>query len=192
MKKNFELSGQAFDNLLDWLASDRDEAGQKYEQIRAGLIKFFRFRGCSGAADLADETINRVAQKIETLTLDENVKALTIFYGFASNIYMEYVTQSKMRELPYESNTLRQNERFADIESDEDNLHACLENCLKKLAAEESELVIRYYSEEKQARISLREDLARRMKMSMGALHTKVYRIRNTLKPCLQDCLDGK
>ena len=61
MKKNWVLSQKAFDDLLDWLASNREQAGHKYEAIRRRLITIFTGRGCCDAEDLADETMNRVA-----------------------------------------------------------------------------------------------------------------------------------
>ena len=44
MKKNWELSQEAFDALLIWLDSDREQAALKYERIRGGLIKIFTGR----------------------------------------------------------------------------------------------------------------------------------------------------
>jgi hypothetical protein len=52
MNKNWVLSQEAFDALLDWLDPDREQAGIKYEQIRLRLIKIFTGRGCSDAEDL--------------------------------------------------------------------------------------------------------------------------------------------
>ena len=67
MNKNWSLSQEAFDALLDWLDSDREQAGIKYEQIRSRLIKIFTGRGCIGPEDLADETINRVTRKLKEI-----------------------------------------------------------------------------------------------------------------------------
>jgi hypothetical protein len=46
MNKDWELSQEAFDALLDWLDSDREQAALKYETIRRSLIKIFTGRGC--------------------------------------------------------------------------------------------------------------------------------------------------
>src|SRR5947209_6617862 len=37
----------SFDRLLAWLNPDREQAGQRYEEIRRRLIKIFARRGCS-------------------------------------------------------------------------------------------------------------------------------------------------
>ena len=192
MKKYFELSQQDFDNLLDWLASDREEAGEKYEEIREGLIRFFRFRGCSDAAALADETINRVATKISTFTFDSQVKIISIFYGFASNIYLEYISRRKKREIEYEPNLSIGSTKPASPENSDDDIYECLESCLGKLEVEENELVVTYYSKEKSARLALRKELANMMNLRVGALHTRIYRIRHVLKLCIEECLHEK
>ena len=70
MKKHSEITQKDFEGLLDWLAPDREEAGKKYEEIRDGLIRFFRFKGCNDPEFLADETINRVASKILTFMVN--------------------------------------------------------------------------------------------------------------------------
>lgn len=192
MKKVLELNQHDFDNLLDWLAPNRAEAGEKYEQIRAGLVRFFRFRGCSDPTILADETINRVASRVNTLTFDNQVKVISIFYGFASKIYLEYISQTKKRELQFEPNLPIRDQGESAYDNPEADVYECLERCLGKLEGEENELVLRYYSEEKSARFALRRELASMLHLRVGALHTKVYRIRNVLKLCIEECLNEK
>jgi hypothetical protein len=67
MHKDWFLSQEAFDSLLEWLDSDREQAAMKYEDIRKRLIKIFTGRGCAEAEDLTDETINRVISKLGEL-----------------------------------------------------------------------------------------------------------------------------
>ena len=45
MRTNTEITQEDLVRLLRWLAPDEEEAAQKYEEIRKGLIKFFHFRG---------------------------------------------------------------------------------------------------------------------------------------------------
>jgi len=66
MKKDLALTQESFDKLLAWLDADREQAGQKYEEIRRELIRYFLIRGYySQSEELADETINRVAQNLD-------------------------------------------------------------------------------------------------------------------------------
>ena len=79
MNKNWSLSQEAFDALLDWLDSDREQAGIKYEQIRSRLIKIFTGRGCVDPEDLADETINRVTRKLKEIQERIYRRSRTVF-----------------------------------------------------------------------------------------------------------------
>ena len=64
MRTDVGLTKEEFDELLSWLDTDPDRAGEKYEAIRHRLITIFLNRQCYEAEDLADETINRVAKKV--------------------------------------------------------------------------------------------------------------------------------
>jgi len=58
-----DLKSADFEVLLQRLDSDRECAGEKYEDIRRKLIRFFRWNDCFPGDDLADQTFDRVAQK---------------------------------------------------------------------------------------------------------------------------------
>lgn len=182
------LIGKDFENLLGWLSSDREQAGKIYEEIREGLIRYFRFRGCPEADVLADETLNRVAGKVSDLTKNENVETITIFYGFAKNIYLEYRTRRR-KEVEFnptlDYGRASSNNHF----SLDDVRHRCLEKCLKALPPTDSDLIIQYYSEDKIAKIKLRQKLADELDLKAGTLHTKTHRIRLNLKKCIHKCL---
>jgi DNA-directed RNA polymerase specialized sigma24 family protein len=188
MKKDFTLTQEDFDALLNWLSENREEAGKKYEKIRNGLIRFFRFRGCADPYSLADETINRVALKLSTFDTSKNVKTITYFYGFASNVYLEYIRSPKNMEVQIESEYFSSLKNFrAPAESNKQ--YDCLEDCLTKLPQEESSLVIQYYGLNKNERFERRKKMAEAMNLKIPALHTKVYRIRSVLRECIEDCL---
>ena len=53
-----ELNRAEFENLLTWLSPNKQEAGQKYENIRQKLFKFFDWRGCFAAEECTDQTID--------------------------------------------------------------------------------------------------------------------------------------
>lgn len=192
MKKDFALTQQDFEALLGWLSADRDEAGVLYEKIREGLIRFFRFRGCADPATLADETINRVALKVTSFDASKDVKTITYFYGFASNVFLEYARTAKKREvsLNAEDYSPLRNLRAAD---DAPNVECdCLEECLTKLPREESALVVNYYGKDKSEKFEMRRKLADALNLKMPALHTKVFRIRSVLRECVEKCLKKK
>src|SRR5260370_41876259 len=51
--------------LLDRLDADRERAGEKYEDLRRTLNRFFEWRGAPFPEEHADETFNRVARKLD-------------------------------------------------------------------------------------------------------------------------------
>lgn len=193
MKKDFGLTQEHFNNLLSWLSPDQNEAAQKYEEIRKGLIRFFLFKGCGDPEMLADETISRIAAKVLTFNADKGVKTITYFYGFASNIYLEYVSQLKKREVQFQPGLLLKNTQTHDPgANNEDETYDCLEDCLRKLAPEESKMVLEYYSKDKSAKLESRKQMADSLSLRPGTLHTKIHRIRNSLKKCIEECLHKK
>src|SRR5262245_14742423 len=78
-----------FDELLDWLDRDREAAAQKYETIRAGLIRVFIFNGFCDAEDLADVTINRVMRRLPTIKEGYVGEPIRYFYGVSRYIIRE-------------------------------------------------------------------------------------------------------
>src|SRR5437868_5161996 len=86
-KKDWTLTREAFEQLLAALDPDRERAGLRYENIRRKLIEFFEARGSNSPADNADETINRVARRLDE---GERVQDLSAyFYGVARLLLKE-------------------------------------------------------------------------------------------------------
>ena len=55
------------DDLLGWLAANREIAARKYETIRSGLIRVFVVCRVNMAEDLADEVINSASRSIRQI-----------------------------------------------------------------------------------------------------------------------------
>lgn len=191
MKKNLQITPEDFQNLLGWFSDDVEKAGEKYEEIRCGLIRFFRLRGCNEPESLTDETINRVAVKLSAVEFDENFKMNAYFYAFASNILLEHAAQ-KGKIAFVEINDEFSDERVINSEKNSELKLDCLDTCLARLPAEESNLVLQYYSKNKREKTELRTSLAEEMNLKVGALHTRVHRIRLTLRNCVEKCLAKK
>lgn len=180
MKKEWFLNPENFDALLLWLNPDREQAGQKYEEIRRWLIKIFTCRGCYEPEDLADETINRVVKRLKDIEAGFTGDPSRYFYGVASKVHLEYVRRKPVPPSP----PPRQ-------DSDElEREYECLERCIERLTPENRELVTQYYQEEKRAKIDHRKRLAERLGIALNALRIRVHRIRVTLQQCVQDCLE--
>ena len=65
LKKNWTLNPQAFRQFLNWLDQGVDSHGERYLEIRRRLAHYFDRRNCLSSEELADETLNRVARKLE-------------------------------------------------------------------------------------------------------------------------------
>lgn len=182
MKKQSELMPENFNDLLNWFSADREIAGEKYEEIRNGLIRFFYFKGCAEAEELADETINRVAKKLQVLDLSNNVKPINLFYGFASKIYLEYFNRIKKSEIEFNPDL------HSLPPSSENTRQKCLEHCLTKLPDNGGDLIVEYFTFEKAKKTEHRRQLAEKLQMEMGAFHTKIHRLKTILRQCIEKC----
>src|SRR5690348_4141461 len=110
MNKDWVLSQEAFDALLDWLDSDREQAGIKYEEIRERLIKIFTGRGCVDAEDLADETINRVTKRLSEIRKEFKGDPARYFFGVANMVFKEYMRRKPPQPSPFPPSDSRQAE----------------------------------------------------------------------------------
>jgi DNA-directed RNA polymerase specialized sigma24 family protein len=187
MKHSYDLGQTQFDALLDLLSPNREEAGQKYVQIRSGLVRFFDFRGCIDADSLADEAINRGAIKLQNFDASKDVQLSSYFYGFALNILKEDRRRTG-REL---SVVGRMNATINVPDNDQEQAReTCLEMCLDELPREESALVLEYYSLDRIAKVELRRKICDRLDCRPSALYTRISRIRSSLKVCIDGCLN--
>lgn len=176
--RGWVLTQEAFDSLLGWLAPDRERAAKRYEEIRRRLIRFFVGRKCADADDLADETLNRVARKVQEGLVYVGDTA-PYFYGVAHNVYLEYVRKKPAVPPPPPPRP------SAEVERE----HACLDQCLQTLPDRSRELIREFYQEEKRAKIEHRKRLAARLGITTNALCIKAHRIRVALLECVQQCL---
>ena len=177
------LTKAQFDTLLGWLDEDREAAALKYERIRLRLIKVFACRGCNEAESLADETIDRVAAKVDWLTANYVGDPTLYFYGVAQNVFKEYLRKPRLDHLPEPA-------RETGKSDEDEREYVCLDNCMEHLPGENSNLVMKYYEGEKQTRISNRKRLAAELGITLDALRIRAHRIRGELRNCVLHCLD--
>ncbi len=191
MKKEWVLTQDAFDTLLDWLDSDRDRAGRKYESIRLRLIKIFTCRGCHEAEELADETINRVIARVVKLASGYEGDPALYFYGVSQKVHLEYLRKAHSQpiNLPFATEG-SQITQAIDLTSDIEPEYECLERCLEHLPADNRKLVLEYYQQEKHAKIEHRKLLATELGIAVNALRIRAHRIRLVLQQCVRDCIE--
>src|SRR6266849_1783771 len=186
-----EISSGDFERLLQRLAPERTCAGEKYEELRCALIQFFEWNSCIQAEDLADQTLNRVARRLEK----EEIHDIGAFaLGVARNIRHE--AQNKTRrliaisELPDQGTSLPNDtntEREIQCLIDRKRQIGCLDMCLQRLPARERELFLGYHTP-KGNPSSARQKLAADWGLTIGALRIKIIRLRERVQKCTQRC----
>jgi hypothetical protein len=65
---------------------DREQAGERYEQIRRTLVIFFRCDGCPSADEAVDETIDRVFGTWETSKWAISRRSVGLARGVAAGV----------------------------------------------------------------------------------------------------------
>jgi len=174
------LSQEAFDALLDWLDSDREQAGIKYEDIRGRLIKIFTGRSCVEAEDLADETINRVISRLSTIREEFTGDRARYFFGVANKVYLEYMRRKPPQPPPFPPPDSNQ----VELE------YRCLEHCIDSLSEENRHLLLKYYGAEGRLKIDQRRQLSEELGIAPNALRIRAYRIRLGLQECVEKCIE--
>jgi len=180
-RKYHVLSQEDFDRLLTWLDEDRERAGLAYEQIRRRLTTIFAARACPVPEELADETIDRVARRVADIAAGYEGEKAKYFFGVANNVHHEYLK----RPAPAET----EREWINDDTADKERAAACLERCLGTLPGDGRVMILRYYSEDKQAKIDLHKRMVAEFGVSINTLRLRVLRMKEKLQPCLERCL---
>jgi len=175
------LSDTPFDDLLAWLDSDRDKAAQKYETIRAGLIRTFVAKGFSGAEDMADEAITRVTRRLPEIRDGYVGEPARYFHGVARNIIREAYRPKEIA-----TDTIPVSWMQVTNRSD---LYECLLQCLKFLPPEKRDIALDYHVYEGHDKVEQHKAMAEELGISENALRGRAHRIRNELEKCVMQCV---
>ena len=190
MARKSLIPPKSLDEVLDWLNSDRELAGEMYVQLRHDLAKLFQWRGFLDPEELTDEVFDRVSRKVHEVRPTYEGDPRHYFRAVANNVIKEELKKIKTRVSLEGVEDQAQPETQVDDEAA--NMAECLESCLQDLSSEVRELVLSYYAKEKQAKIDHRSELAQQLGMSVQTLRVKVHRIRAVLDKCIQNCLKRK
>jgi DNA-directed RNA polymerase specialized sigma24 family protein len=186
-RAKWELTADAFAKLLNGFDSNPERAGAKYESIRLALVKFFDWQSAFFPEELADETFNRVARK-----LDEGFELhdpATYCHGVARLVLLESRKRVENRRAEFDETTkiaakLEAVESLAD-----DERRKCLDHCLNELPVESRHLVLSYYQHDKRQKIDRRQAMADQLGLQLNALRSRVQRIRDRLEQCVRRCM---
>jgi DNA-directed RNA polymerase specialized sigma24 family protein len=186
-QKEWILTKEAFDGFLAKLDMDRARAAEKYETVRQKLLKYFLWCGSVTPDIDTDETINRVARKVEE---GENVYNPNAYiYGVAKFVNAESVKiRNRNQQIDDEAPEFVA-PVVEDEESDVIERGGCFDRCLRELGNQSREIITEYYSFDKGKKIQHRKQLAARFGMTLNALRIKAHRLRVSLEACVRECL---
>jgi len=179
------LTAGAFATLLARLGPDAERAGSAYEALRRGLVAFFSWRGAATPEECADQTLDRLAARLEEGVPVEDLPRFA--RGIARLILFEHWRRPDARRVPLED--VGPGVVGAAEEPDDDTLHECLNRCLAELAPDGRDLILRYYIAEGRTRIDGRKRMAETLGLSESALRNRAQRLRDNLERCITGCL---
>jgi RNA polymerase sigma factor (sigma-70 family) len=197
LKRDWQLSAEAFQRFLDYLDAGAGTAGERYLEMHRRVVSYFDRKGCRDADTLADETLNRVARRLEEEGAIEASSPAQYCYVVARFVFFEYLRRGEHISVPFDDATSpgsalpeMQISEPTDAESnDSQRRFKCLEQCLSTLTPPDRDLIITYYSGERSAKIEQRKQLAQRSNLSANALTIKASRIRARIEDCVTGCL---
>jgi DNA-directed RNA polymerase specialized sigma24 family protein len=195
VKKDWVPTQDAFRNFLQWLDEGVDSGGERYLDMRRRLALYFDRKNCLCPDDLADETLNRVARKLEEKGSITDLSPAHYCYVAARFVFLEYLRGGQPAQTAFEeplhSAVLPGLSGSPGKDSENqarEKLHQCLERCLDQLPEKDRELILEYYRGEQRTKIEGRYRLAKRLGLSMNALSIRACRIRDKLEVCIRGC----
>ena len=181
-------SSTAFEGLLLALDPDRHRAGERYETLRRKLVRLFGWRGCRDSEECADETLDRVARRLDRGEAVDQARAYC--FGVARRVLLEWHKERAKEDAALGGASVPQRPDDASAARTEARI-ACLEKCLDELPAPSRALIIEYYQGPGRVHQQGRKVLASRLGLSDTALKARAHRIRVELEGCLGRCLKG-
>jgi len=182
-----KLTRESFNTFLKTLDADPQVAGERYEDLRRGLIKFFQWRGSLQAEKDADETIDRIAHKLCQTTV-EDVYSYAV--GIARNVALESIRRQQKERSAWAASEAAATGPEEDEEFD--SRLECFESCLAQLPSSKRNLILEYYEGDKQTKIANRRRLASAAAMPIGRLRIQAHRLRQQLHNCIEQCITNR
>jgi len=179
------LTPEALEKLLNHFSPNREEAGRQYNLMCTKLARYFEWRDCPEPEHLADEVIDRVARRIDQGEDIYNLRGY--FQTVAQMVFLEAI-RPRNRQVPLDDVPEPPAEEPFEDEQKEARAR-CLDQCLNQLALESRSLILKYYRDEKRAKIDYRKQLAEALGIPLNALRIRAHRVRLRLEECVRNCL---
>lgn len=201
LNQDLKPTEEVFRKFLSWLDEGVDSDGQRYLDVRRRLELYFDRKNCVAPGELADETLNRVARKLEENGEITDVAPLRYCYITAKYVFFETLgsekrspfyrplTNSNSGNLSGQSAALL---KAGPATDQKEKIAACLKSNLKTLPTADQDLIVDYYSGRQRGRVERRTAQAARLGLTENALSDRAYRVRQKLEECVQMCVDKK
>jgi DNA-directed RNA polymerase specialized sigma24 family protein len=181
-------SHEAFRALLAALDSDRERAAKRYEELREKLVIFFCGRSCPDPEGQADETLDRLAHRLQEGQIADPAR---FAYGIARFVWLEWTKRDRRRRRALRE-VASTAQAFIDPSDDEIGKE-CIRRCADRLNPADRDLIIAYYGSEGGAAVSQdRRAVAERFGLTSTALRVRAFRIRRELGACARQCMAGR
>ena len=153
--------------LLNWLDGGADSDGHAYVEMRRRLRDYFARKNCRTPDDLADETLTRVARRLEEEGIARAETPARYCYIVARFVFLEHLRETKAhrtsptrRATSRRTRPPRQQRTRAEAAGTRESCLACLEKCLQELDPLNRRIITRYYIGSERVKIDNRRELA--------------------------------
>jgi len=185
------LTADAFTKLLACLDANRERAGERYEELRLTLTRFFEWRGAPFPEHQTDEVFDRVARKLTEGIEIRNIGGYC--YEVARLVCLEALKGNERKRASLDPDSLEVAAVYQTEDANEKELRlGCLDECLDSLPAESRDLIVNYYNDDDRNRIERRKSMAESLGLQREALANRAQRIRGKLEQCVNRCLHRK
>jgi len=197
LKKGWTPTKDAFRQFLLWLDEGVESGGEKYLEIRRRLVLYFDRKGCIAPDELADETLSRVAKKLQEQGEITDLSPAHYCYVTARFVFLEHLRQPEHKHKSVEQLANASGAQFErsvsggsvvrdNQEDKKEELLDALERCLNSLAPADRELILEYYHGDGRTKIESRRRLGERLGLSANALSIRACRIRSKVEECVR------
>jgi len=195
-RADWTLTGDSLRRLLHWLDGGVSSDGQAYVEMRRRLRDYFLRKNCRAAEELADETLTRVARRLEEEDITKDDTPARYCYIVARFVFLEHRREAQAHQMMVDSEGVSEPQSAGASTADaveaadaRERLLVCLEKCIQELDAPNQRIITSYYVGSEGVKIERRRELAESLGVTMNALAIRAYRIRVRLEGCVRRCV---
>lgn len=192
-------AGRGFELLLKAVRRPGREASEDYQRIRNKLCRFFGAYAVVDPDELADESIDRVAQKLGSGTVLD-LTSDSYFLTVARFVLLEHRRKHLNRAVSLDDEDTHYEPSYDPVEEAERTNERikreigldAVAACRSKLSDEEIEILDTYNGGSGREKIDRRNALAAKLGKTKEALIVAVSRINTKIKNCVKQKLGGE